>query len=85
MGALGQAEGVTWTWGGSTCLPESSSRCLVRLSRGGADATEVREFDTDQPVSSSRTGSQMPEAKSSAAWIDADRLLVSTDWGAGRA
>ena len=81
VGALGQAEGVTWTWGGSTCLPESS-RCLVRLSRGGADATEVREFDTEtgQFVDG---GFLMPEAKSSAAWMDEDHLLVSTDWGPG--
>ncbi len=81
VGALGQAEGVTWTWGGSTCLPEST-RCLVRLSRGGADATEVREFDTEtgQFVDD---GFRMPEAKSSAAWMDQDRLLVSTDWGPG--
>ena len=81
VGALGQAEGVTWTWGGSTCLPDSS-RCLVRLSRGGADATEVREFDTATGAFV-EGGFRMPEAKSSAAWIDADRLLVSTDWGPG--
>ena len=85
--ALGAAEGVNWSWGGATCLPpetpaEAATRCLVRLSRGGADATEVREFDTAarQFVEG---GFRMPEAKSSAAWIDADRLLVSTDWGPG--
>ena len=81
VGALGAAEGVTWTWGGSTCLPESS-RCLVRLSRGGADATEVREFDTETGAFVDG-GFRLPEAKSSAAWIDADHLLVSTDWGPG--
>ena len=85
--ALGAAEGVNWSWAGATCLPpetsaEAATRCLVRLSRGGADATEVREFDTAarQFVEG---GFRMPEAKSSAAWIDADRLLVSTDWGPG--
>ena len=82
VGALGEAEGVNWTWGGTTCLAPENTRCLVRLSRGGADATEVREFDTatGQFVEG---GFRMPEAKSSAAWIDADRLLVSTDWGDG--
>ena len=81
IGRLGEDEGVTWTWGGSTCLPEST-RCLVRLSRGGADATEVREFDTET-LAFVDDGFRMPEAKSSAAWMDADRLLVSTDWGPG--
>ena len=81
VGALGEAEGVAWTWGGSTCLT-GSTRCLVRLSRGGADATEVREFDTEtrQFVPD---GFRLPEAKSSAAWVDADRLLVTTDWEPG--
>ncbi len=80
--ALGQAEDVNWTWGGTVCLPPENTRCLVRLSRGGADATEVREFDTET-LSFVDGGFRMPEAKSSAAWTDADHLLVSTDWGPG--
>ena len=88
VGALGEAEGVNWTWGGAVCLPidsdlgEAGTRCLVRLSRGGADAVEVREFDTAAGTFV-EGGFRVPEAKSSAAWVDADRLLVSTDWGDG--
>jgi prolyl oligopeptidase len=44
--ALAEAEDVPWAYGGTTCLPPDFRRCLVRLSRGGADAVEVREFDT---------------------------------------
>ena len=46
LDALGAAEDENWVWHGSVCLPETT-RCLVRLSRGGADADVVREFDTE--------------------------------------
>src|SRR5690606_9260236 len=45
--ALAAAEGVEWAWGGSTCLAPDHVRCLVRLSPGGSDASEVREFDVE--------------------------------------
>ncbi len=44
--ALGRAEGENWVWAGATCLGPDYRRCLVSLSRGGADARVVREFDT---------------------------------------
>ena len=52
LDALGADEGVSWVWGGSTLLDEGpgtrKSRVMVRLSRGGSDATVAREFDLDQ-------------------------------------
>jgi prolyl oligopeptidase len=42
---LARSEGVPWAFGGATCLAPDYDRCLVRLSRGGADAVEIREFD----------------------------------------
>ena len=46
---LSEAEGVTWVWGGSTVLDEGpgvkKERVLIRLSRGGSDATVARELD----------------------------------------
>ena len=71
---LGAEEGVNWAYKGTTCLAPAYARCLVRLSRGGADAAELREFDV-----SSKTfvdGFYVPEAKSSLAWIDENTLLV---------
>jgi prolyl oligopeptidase len=80
--ALAAAESVPWAWGGATCLPPEFHYCLVRLSRGGADAVEIREFDME-----ARTfvpgGFTLPEAKQSVAWVDRDALLVAGDFGPG--
>ena len=46
LDALAKAEGENWVWAGATCLGPHYQRCLVQLSRGGADATVVREFDS---------------------------------------
>lgn len=80
--ALGKAEGVSWVWKGQTCLPPEYRRCLVNLSRGGADATVIREFDlVDRAFVEG--GFELPEAKGRASWIDLDTLFVSTDFGEG--
>jgi prolyl oligopeptidase len=82
LDALSAAEKENWVWGGSTCLGPSYRRCLVSLSRGGADAKVVREFDT---VSKAFVdgGFSLTEAKSDVAWLDADTLYVGTDFGPG--
>jgi prolyl oligopeptidase len=82
LDALGAAEGENWVWHGAQCLRPAYRRCLLSLSRGGADASVVREFDLE-----SRTfvkdGFYLPEAKSSVDWMDADTLYVGTDFGPG--
>ena len=80
--ALGEAEGVNWAYKGTSCLEPEGRRCLVRLSRGGADAVETREFDveTQQFV---EDGFFLPEAKGATAWVDENTLLVATDFGDG--
>jgi len=80
--ALGQAEGESWVWAGSRVLGPQYRMALVSLSRGGADAKVVREFDlvTKQFVPE---GFTLPEAKSEVTWIDADTLFVATDVGEG--
>ena len=45
IGKLGADENEKWAWKGANCLYPEYTRCLVSLSRGGADAVEVREFD----------------------------------------
>jgi prolyl oligopeptidase len=82
LDALGRAEGENWVWGGAVCLGPDYQRCLLRLSRGGADAQVIREFDlgTRHFVAD---GFQLPEAKSEVAWADADTLYVGTDFGEG--
>ena len=81
LDALGTAEEENWVWHGSTCLPETT-RCLVRLSRGGADADVVREFDTASKAFIDG-GFVLPEAKTRVSWIDQDHLFVGTNFGDG--
>jgi prolyl oligopeptidase len=80
--ALARDEGVPWAWGGATCLAPDYARCLIRLSRGGADAVEVREFDMET-LSFVEGGFVLPEAKQSVTWVDGDALLVAGDFGPG--
>ncbi|GAB4573897.1 MAG: prolyl oligopeptidase family protein [Rhodothalassiaceae bacterium] len=77
LDALAAAEEENWVWKGATCLPPENTRCLLDLSRGGADAVVVREFDaaSGQFVAD---GFALPEEKQSAVWIDADTLLVAS-------
>src|SRR5579862_2897028 len=70
-----------WVFQGAQCTP-SDKRCLVRLSPGGGDASEAREFDpkTHQLLAD---GFELAAAKSSAAYVDEDTILFATDFGPG--
>src|SRR5690606_6554982 len=82
LDALNKAEGENWVWHGADCLKPAHERCLIALSRGGADADVGREFDltTKQRVEG---GFFRPEAKGGTSWIDRDTLFVFTDFGEG--
>ena len=80
--ALATAENENWVWHGADCLRPAYKRCLVSLSRGGADANVVREFDLEKRAWV-KDGFALPEAKSFLSWIDVDHLFVGTDFGAG--
>jgi prolyl oligopeptidase len=80
--ALGKAEGVNWVWGGANCLRPAYDRCLISLSRGGADADVTREFDVSDKAFVIG-GYSRPEAKGQIGWIDIDTVYVSTDFGPG--
>ncbi|WP_019815270.1 prolyl oligopeptidase family serine peptidase [Saccharomonospora saliphila] len=80
LDALAEAESENWVWQGATVLRPEHRRCLVELSRGGADAAVVREFDLDRREFVP-DGFVLPEAKSSVSWIDADHVWVGTDFG----
>ncbi len=84
LDALGAAEKENWTWKGMKCLGPENRRCLVSLSRGGADATVVREFDsvTNRFVEGDQAFA-LSEAKSDVDWIDTDTIYVATDFGPG--
>jgi prolyl oligopeptidase len=80
--ALGKTEGVNWVWGGVDCLRPAYDRCLVSLSRGGADATVTREFDISDRAFV-KDGFQRSEAKGDLGWIDSNTVYVGTDFGPG--
>ncbi|MER7008337.1 prolyl oligopeptidase family serine peptidase [Dactylosporangium sp. NPDC000555] len=86
LDALAAAEGENWVWQGVTFLRTGplggEHRCLLSLSRGGADASVVREFDLDA-LEFVADGFRLAEAKSDVSWIDADRIFVGTDTGPG--
>ncbi len=82
LDALNAAEGENWVWGGARCLRPEYRRCLVALSRGGADATVTREFDLSTK-SWVEGGFFRPEAKGGLGWIDQDTVYVFTDFGEG--
>jgi prolyl oligopeptidase len=80
--ALGKAEKENWVWHGAQCFYPKYERCLVSLSRGGADADTTREFDITTK-SFVAGGFALPEAKGSASWKDLDTVMVATDFGPG--
>lgn len=86
LDALAHAEKENWVWAGATCLRppkgEPYRRCLLALSRGGADATVLREFDLikKQFVPD---GFIAPEAKQDVDWKDINTVWIASDFGPG--
>ena len=80
--ALANAEHENWVWHGATVLEPEDRVCLISLSRGGADADVVREFDLDRKAFVD-DGFSLPEAKSRVAWRGRESLFVATDFGPG--
>ncbi|MGV9860121.1 prolyl oligopeptidase family serine peptidase [Gordonia sp. NPDC003425] len=78
--ALAADEDENWVWKSAGVLRPTYDRALIALSRGGADASVIREFDL-----TTRTwvtdGFSLPENKSSISWIDRDTVYVGTDFG----
>ena len=89
---LAEEEEISWVWKGYVPLPRSLdgegervTRVLLQLSRGGADATYLREFDLISESfvdpSGEDAGFSLPEGKTRARWKDRDTLLVGADVG----
>ena len=79
---LAAADGENWVWAGADVIEPDLTLALIALSRGGSDATVVREFDmrTRQFVTD---GFELPEAKTDVTWQDSDTVIVGTDFGPG--
>ena len=82
---LARKERENWVLSEFVCRQPDYRRCLVRLSRGGADAAVTREYDltTQRFVGVADGGFALPEAKSNVSWAGPDSLFVATDFGPG--
>ena len=76
MDALSKAEGIIWEFHGAVRSPDKT-RALISLSVGGTDAIEIREFEIASK-SFVKDGFQIPQAKGSAEWLDANTLLLNS-------
>lgn len=81
LDALAAAENENWVWKGETCLYPRYERCLIKLSRGGADAHVVREFDTRTMRFVEKDAFRLVEAKHDIVWRNINSVLVATDVG----
>ena len=78
---LAADEKENWVFKGVERAP-ALARALVQLSRGGGDAVVVREFDLTAR-DFVKDGFTLPEAKTSVAYVDDNRILFATDFGKG--
>lgn len=79
---LARTDDTNWVWAGADVIEPDHSLALISLSRGGADAVVVREFDM-RTRTFAPGGFELPEAKTQISWEDEDTLLVGTDFGEG--
>jgi prolyl oligopeptidase len=81
--ALGRREGTQWVFASAEMLYPTFTRALLSLSPDGGDAVVIREFDLESRAFA-EDGFNLPVAKTSVSWIDADAIFVSTDFGPGQ-
>ncbi len=82
LDSLSKVDSVMWVFKGADFLYPKFNDCLLNLSRGGADATVIKEIDltTKKFVPN---GFQLPEAKSIVNWIDSNTVFVGSDFEKG--
>ncbi|GGD37106.1 prolyl oligopeptidase family serine peptidase [Pseudoxanthomonas indica] len=81
VAALRQSEGIPFELQvftlGSACLAPTYTRCLLRLSPGGGDEVEIREFDIGQGAFVA-DGFKVGKSRAFAEWMGPDTLLVAS-------
>lgn len=65
---------------GSSCLAPEYTRCLLRLSPGGGDEVEIREFDIAKGEFIT-DGFKVGKSRAFAEWMGPDKLLVAHTLG----
>ena len=76
--ALAEKEKENWVYKGEYYHPEGQ-RVLLSFSRGGKDASVIREFDLVKKEFV-KEGFYFPESRSSTSWLSEDEIVVATDW-----
>jgi len=61
---------------GSSCLAPEYTRCLLRLSPGGGDEVELREFDLSR-AQFVADGFHVPKSRAFINWMSRDQVLVA--------
>ncbi len=82
LGKLSEQEKEKWVFKGAQCLAPRQERCMLLLSRAGADAVVAREFDIPSK-SFEKDGFVSDESKQDLAWRDPDTLYIARDFGPG--
>ncbi|WP_299897310.1 prolyl oligopeptidase family serine peptidase [uncultured Aquimarina sp.] len=77
---LSKKEKKQWVYEGVSWLKPDNKLCLITLSNGGKDESEIREFDIETR-SFVQDGFVLGESKGGASWIDRDHLLVYRNFG----
>ncbi len=79
---LSAQEGRKWVFGGARWLAPEHKFCLISLSDGGTDKSEIREFNAETR-NFVEDGFYIEASKGGADWVDKNTLLISTDFGEG--
>ena len=79
---LSEIENKKWVFKGAEWLEPDNKFCLVSLSDGGKDESEIREFDVEAK-DFVENGFFVEESKGGASWINQNTILVTKDFGEG--
>lgn len=79
---LAKKDDIKWVYKGANGLYPTYDRFLVSLSKGGGDAVVTKEFDVNKKQFID-DGFFIDESKGSASYVDANTLIVGTDFGTG--
>ncbi len=75
-------DSIKWVYKGASGLSPDYKRFMVYLSKGGGDATVIREYDVDTKTFV-ENGFSLEESKGGVSWLDENTLMVSRDFGEG--
>ncbi|MCG8700654.1 MAG: hypothetical protein MI922_21550 [Bacteroidales bacterium] len=79
---LSSEDNIKWVYQGVSFITPKYNKALVSLSKGGGDATVIREYDLTKKSFVSN-GFYLAESKGGAIWLNKDALVVAREYGEG--